>query len=857
TIPPTQVAGAITNVSCNGFDDGAIALTVTAGTPPYEYSWTGPGGYSNDVPNISGLEPGVYTVVVTDFNECQTTASFTVTEPAPISFSFVVSNQVCANENDGAINATVSGGTPPYSYLWSGPNGYSANTEDIEDLAPGEYTLTVTDNNGCVAVSAVPVEVVAAPPVNIVLGIIGLGGPSFCQGGSVTLGDLNATPGDAYQWQIDTTGTFENIAGANSPTFLVTSTEILLQNQIRYYRLVVTQGTCVFTSDPFTITIFARPDVTHTVQTSANDDSPYNVCVGEHVSISVPVEANMTYEWYINGRRLTTPTGPSITFTIKDQDTTITDFFNLTFTLGMMDVRSVLVIKRNVINGCVSVSGIPPFVPQSTPNPVPSSYDTIKCANTTLVLSVTPETSTNYEWWRMNEGGNPLNLGDYTLVGSGLAFNVTSVIGGVDFYRVRGIRIPSQCFDYSDPIRVTESVLQIVSITPTPGGCFNNSLNVVATTNTDPNANPITYVLSGGTLSDPDTNATGNFTGLGAGTYTLKVFDAAGCELTQTVNYQLPTPTITGITALSPTSVQLNISYPSYGDPDRVFVVRYRVYPEPPSDGGPGQFPYDETWQDDQPTVTITGLQNNTRYEFFVFAACYDDPLYVTSDVSNFVYVTTPQLVEPCIRPGGLYVRVYNTAPTTAYVYWNWEPNTYYEVRYRLSGPVDGEDIVYNQEFPGSGSCIGTFAAPPATITITDLFPQTAYEIEVRKLCAGCTYDENIPGDVSPYSATITFQTGGACIVPTATVSVNGSMDASMTSYCGDVTLTAEVDPADPGNYYYRWQYSNNGGVSYSDVLQGYGENELVTNEFAYGTGLYRVLVRAGVCNSDTSEAEN
>ncbi len=836
TIAPTQIAATVVDISCNGANDGAINLTITDGTPNYTYSWTGPGGYSNNIRDIASLVPGVYTVEVTDANGCVATASFTVAEPDVLALSFVVTDQLCANEDDGAINATVTGGTAPYTYAWSGPNGYSAATEDISGLATGFYVLTVTDNNGC-TITSDSIEVVPADPVVINLGVIGIGGLAFCQGGSVTIGDLNATPGDSYQWQIDTTGTFTDIDGATSPTLLVTSEEVLFADQFRDYRLIITQGTCVFTSNPLTIQIFARPDITTEITTSANDDSPFDVCIGEVVTLSVPpAQPNTTYLWLING----IPSGSSHT---------------ITFTITDLTVRNVTVILQNTVNGCTNFNAVPyTFTPQSTPTPVAVDDDVILCAGGTATLAVTPEASTNYQWYLLNEGGDPLNINDYAPVGSGTTFDVSTVTGGVDYYIIRAERVPSECFAYSDPIRVTQSVLTIVSITQTPGNCFDNELTVVATTNLDPDANPISYTLSGGTLSTPVTNATGFFDGLGAGTYTLTVSDAAGCVITQTVQYQVFTPFISNIVALNASMVQLTIDYPNYGDPDRFFFVRYRVYPEFPSDGGPGQFVQDQVVVDDLNIVTIGGLQNNTRYEFYVWASCYDDPNYFNSPISNFVYVTTPQLVEACIRPGGLYVNVDPVNPTTAYVYWNWEAGAVYEVQYRLSGVVDGETIVYEQEFPGSGSCIGPFAAAPATITLTGLFPQSPYEIEVRKLCAGCTYDEFNPGDVSPWSSTIYFETGGACTVPTATVTVSGNMDGPMTSYCGDVALTANVTPADPGNYYYRWQYSSTGAPgTFVNVAQGYGENVLITNEFSFGTGFYRVIVRAGICAENLS----
>jgi hypothetical protein len=56
----------------------------------------------------------------------------------------------CNGGADGAIDITVTGGTLPYIFAWTGPSGFTANTEDIAGLASGSYSLTITDGNGCV-----------------------------------------------------------------------------------------------------------------------------------------------------------------------------------------------------------------------------------------------------------------------------------------------------------------------------------------------------------------------------------------------------------------------------------------------------------------------------------------------------------------------------------------------------------------------------------------------------------------------------------------------------------------------------------------------------------------------------------
>ena len=132
-----------TDVKCNGGNDGSINLTVTGGTAPYTFNWS---GSTPDVEDPTGLTAGTYSVTFTDANGCTKTATATITEPPAILLTSTVVNVKCNGGNDGSINLTVTGGTAPYTFNWSG------STPDVEDptgLTAGTYSVTVTDANGC------------------------------------------------------------------------------------------------------------------------------------------------------------------------------------------------------------------------------------------------------------------------------------------------------------------------------------------------------------------------------------------------------------------------------------------------------------------------------------------------------------------------------------------------------------------------------------------------------------------------------------------------------------------------------------------------------------------------------------
>lgn len=128
-----------TPISCYGADDGTMAISYGGGSSPYTENWGGS--------NPNALTPGFHTVIVTDSQGCLDSITFEVLEPDSITITYTSGDEVSGN--DGWIDATVTGGTPPYSYVWTGPFGFIAGTEDISGLVGGTYTLTVTDSRGC------------------------------------------------------------------------------------------------------------------------------------------------------------------------------------------------------------------------------------------------------------------------------------------------------------------------------------------------------------------------------------------------------------------------------------------------------------------------------------------------------------------------------------------------------------------------------------------------------------------------------------------------------------------------------------------------------------------------------------
>lgn len=127
---------------CFGGSNAGIDLNVSGGTPGYLYAWN-TGASSQD---LSGLLSGIYAVTVTDTNGCLFSATYTLNDPAPLAGSSTITNET--NLGLGGIDLTVTGGTPAYGYIWN----TGATTQDLTNLSAGNYSVTVTDANGCTSV---------------------------------------------------------------------------------------------------------------------------------------------------------------------------------------------------------------------------------------------------------------------------------------------------------------------------------------------------------------------------------------------------------------------------------------------------------------------------------------------------------------------------------------------------------------------------------------------------------------------------------------------------------------------------------------------------------------------------------
>lgn len=178
------ITSAQTNPLCFSDCNGTATVTVTSANGPFTYSWSPSGGTGA---SATALCAGTYYCTISAPLGCSLTQSFTITQP-PVLAVTLTSVQTHCDAPTGTATASPTGGTPPYSYLWSD----GQTTQTATNLGVGNYSVTVTDANGCTQIQSIPV-IMATPPVATVTAT-----PSgFILGGS---SQLVAGTGNAYQW---------------------------------------------------------------------------------------------------------------------------------------------------------------------------------------------------------------------------------------------------------------------------------------------------------------------------------------------------------------------------------------------------------------------------------------------------------------------------------------------------------------------------------------------------------------------------------------------------------------------------------------------------------------------------------
>jgi gliding motility-associated-like protein len=304
------VSGTVQNVGCTGQSTGSIQVNVVGNDGPYTYEWGGTFPNSNQITN---LPAGTYNLVIYNQHGCSTSTSFVVSEPPPLTFN--ISNLMqptCYNVPNGFASVVASGGTPPYTYLWSVP-GNSQPT--LGGLAPGTYLAMVEDQNGCI--QNLSFDIIAPTQIDIIT----TGDIQLCPQSSTMIAALanGGTGSLSYHWNQGLgNATSHQVSPQSSQTYTVYASDangclsdietievVVVTMDASLISMSPPQAICPGESTTFSVTYngqfepyfyqwtptLANSPGPHTV--SPNVSTTYNVVISDYcnnsLSVSVPV----------------------------------------------------------------------------------------------------------------------------------------------------------------------------------------------------------------------------------------------------------------------------------------------------------------------------------------------------------------------------------------------------------------------------------------------------------------------------------------------------------------------------------------------------------------------------------------
>lgn len=283
SVPNAPIASSqVTNVTCNGGNNGGVNLTVTGGTPGYTFNWTRDGSPAGTTEDQTNALAGTYVVTVTDQAGCTVIHTAIVNQPAAILINGTPTQITCSGANNGAINITVTGGTPGYTFNWTRNGTAFATQEDLTGLSAGTYAVTVTDQAGCTATRS---SVINPEPAELSVTVDNFANALCGQAvGSISITIAGGTPNYSISWTKD------------GNAF---STQEDLTNLLPgVYAVSVRDANGCTVMANITITGTTGPSITQTVVVQPTCNNSNNG------SITVTVtggEAPLTYQWTKDG----------------------------------------------------------------------------------------------------------------------------------------------------------------------------------------------------------------------------------------------------------------------------------------------------------------------------------------------------------------------------------------------------------------------------------------------------------------------------------------------------------------------------------------------------------------------------
>ena len=490
------------NVGCKGGSNGTIVVDATGGVAPYTFTSSG-GAVSGNT--ISGLIASAtpYLITVTDANSCTSSMSVTITEPGNTLAATITSstNVLCYGTATGSASVTPSGGTSPYTYLWS--NGSTDQT--ASGLIAGTYSVTVTDKNGCF------VTLMNAVTITQPAGVITVNaGPdqTICSLiSTVNLSGASAANAISYMWTTSGTGIFTNPTSLTLATYTPSAADIAT-GQIQLILTATGNGTCAVVSDFMVLNIWPPPTVNAGPATAA-------ICAGSTYVLTGATATNYsTLTWTSNaGGTFNNPNALNPTFTPA---TGFTGTVRLTLTAGKIG------------SSCSDASNYIDLSVNAAPTLTVSSIINTTCSNSLGSVTLTgSETGTV----TLNGISKP-SPATFTGLSAGYFTATFTAAGSTACTGTASFQITNTNSNLSGTVTVKNASCNLST-----GSVIVNATGGSATGGSITATDGYQYSLDGG-VSQP----TNSFTGISTGNHTVHITDDNGCSYS--IDFYVDQPTL-------------------------------------------------------------------------------------------------------------------------------------------------------------------------------------------------------------------------------------------------------------------------------------------------------------------------
>jgi gliding motility-associated-like protein len=517
------------NVTCNGACNGSATVVASGGTGTYTYAWAPSGGTGA---TATGLCAGTYTVTISSPAGCSITRTFNITQPPALSTTGSQVNVVCNGQCTGSATVIASGGTAPYTYAWA-PSGGTGSTASA--LCAGNYTVTVTDANGCTTTRTFsitqPTAVTASTTTT----------PATCGGtnGTATVTASGGVGPYTYSWS-PSGGTGATATGLAAGSYTVT---------------VTSAGGCTVTA---VAVVPSTGGITASITASTNV-SCFGGTNGSATATPTGGTAPFTYAWAPSGGTGATATGliaGSYTCTVTDANgcvatasVTITQPPALTATQSQVNVNC-----NAACNGSATVvpsGGTPGYTYAWAPSGGTGATATGRCAGNytctitdangctiTRTFNITQPTAVTGTTSSVSVACNGGTNGTATVVASGgtPGYTYSWAPSGGTGATTTGVAAGTYTVTITDAngctgtatVTITQPTAVTATTTTIPATCGNPNGSATVTPGGGTPGYTYSWAPSGGT------GATA--TGLLAGAYTVTVTDSRGCTTTAIAN---------------------------------------------------------------------------------------------------------------------------------------------------------------------------------------------------------------------------------------------------------------------------------------------------------------------------------